>query len=277
MSELAEKERDDARSSRPFALMRPPPAALHGLVTRIGGWQENGSQLDHVVEAASLISPLIISFGAPYSVALGRTPGVGDEHLSFAAGLYPGYIVMSSTGASACIQIDFTPLGAYRFFGLPMCELASRMVALGDLDDPELALLKRRLEDAESWTARLDIAEAFVAGRLQRGPAVSAGVASAYRELAFCHGEIRIAAIAERLDWSRKHLSQRFQEEIGISPKQLARILRFNHVLAISVQSNAPDWAGLAAECGYADQAHLNREFLEFTGTTPTRWQPRAA
>ncbi len=266
---------DEARDN--FVTLRRPGEPLRGLVSRIGGYQENGRQLHGLIEAASLVVPLIISFGDAYSIALGRSPEKGDAYASFTAGLYPGHVVMDSTGGSACIQIDFTPLGAYRFFGLPMRELAAQMVHLDDLPDDEIALLRRRLEDTEDWSRRLDLAETFVTGRLRRGRAVSAGVTSAYRELAFCHGNVRIETIAARLDWSRKHLAQRFQEEIGVSPKQLARMLRFNRLLALAAHSSTPDWADLAAECGYADQAHMTREFTDFAGTTPTRWKPHAA
>lgn len=266
---------DEARDN--FLMLRSPGEALRGFVTRIGGYQENGRQLHGLIEAASLVVPLIISFGDAYSIALGRAPKKGDDYASFTAGLYPGHVVMDSTGAAACIQIDFTPLGAYRFFGLPMREIAARMVHLDDLPDDGIALLRRRLEDLDDWPARLDLAEAFVTERLKRGRAVTAGVASAYRELAFCHGNIRIGTIAIRLDWSRKHLAQRFREEIGVSPKQLARIMRFNRLLGLAAHSSMPDWADLAAECGYADQAHMTREFTDFAGTTPTRWLPLAA
>jgi AraC-like DNA-binding protein len=225
---------------------------------------------------AALVVPLVISFGAPFSIALGRRPHAGDDFASFAAGLYAGHVVMNSAGCSACVQIDFTPLGAYRFFGLPMRELSSCMVTLDDLADGEINLLRRRLEDTGNWGARLDLAEAFVLDRLRRGPVLSLAVASAYRELAFCHGNVRIAAIAKKLAWSRKHLSQRFQDEIGLPPKAVARMLRFNRLLDLARCQQAPDWAGLAAECGYADQAHLTREFTEFAGTSPARWQAAA-
>jgi len=184
---------------------------------------------------------------------------------------------MNSGGDCACVQVDFTPLGAYRFFGLPMRELSSRMVGLDDLADREITELRRRLEDTDDWNDRLDLAETFVLERLRRGPELSRGVVSAYRELAFCHGNIRIEAIATRLGWSRKHLSQRFQDEIGLSPKSLARIMRFNRTLDLANRAAEPDWADLAAECGYADQAHLTREFGEFAGATPTGRQARAA
>jgi AraC-like DNA-binding protein len=248
-----------------------------GSVARMVGYCENGRRLNGAVEMASLIVPLIVSFGAPFSIALGRKPAAGDDHASFAAGLYAGHVVMNSGGDCACVQIDFTPLGAYRFFGLPMRELSSCMVSLDDLADLEITELRRRLEDADDWNVRLDLAEAFVIERLRRGPELSRPVVSAYREMAFCHGNIRIEAIAARIGWSRKHLSQRFRDEIGLSPKSLARMFRFNRALDLANRAAQPDWADLAAECGYADQAHLTREFGEFAGATPTGWQARAA
>ena len=198
------------------------------------GYQENGWRLTEAVEMAALVVPLVISFGAPFSIALGRKPSAGDDHSSFAAGLYAGHVVMNSGGDCACVQVDFTPLGAYRFFGLPMRELSGSMVSLDDLADNEIAELRHKLEDTEDWNARLDLAETFALDRLRRGPELSRAVVSAYRELAFCHGNVRIETIAARLDWSRKHLSQRFQDEIGLSPKSLARMLRFNRALDLA-------------------------------------------
>ena len=99
-----------------FMMLRQPGDALHGLVSRILGYQEKGRRLQGSIEAASLVVPLIISFGDPYAIALGRAPGKGDNYASFTAGLYPGHVVIESTGSAASIQIDFTPLGAYRFF-----------------------------------------------------------------------------------------------------------------------------------------------------------------
>jgi AraC-like DNA-binding protein len=261
----------------PFWLQRAPRRELSGLVARMVGYKENGWRLTEAVEMAPLLVPLVISFGAPFSIALGRKPSAGDDHSSFAAGLYAGHVVMNSDGDCACVQIDFTPLGAYRFFGLPMRELSSRMVSLDDLADRGIAELRHKLEDAQDWDVRLDLAETFALDRLQRGSQLSPAVVSAYRELAFCHGDVRIATIAARLGWSRKHLAQRFQDEIGLTPKALARMLRFNRALDLANGMAEPDWAGLAAECGYADQAHLTREFAEFAGATPGRFQARAA
>src|SRR6185369_2382114 len=135
---------------------RRPCAELSGAVVDITGYQENGRRLQRSVEMASLVVPLVISFGAPFAIALGRAPGAGDEYGSFTSGLYAGHVLIDSTGGSACIQVNFTPLGAYRFFGLPMRELSARMVSLDDLADPEIAVLKRTLEDTADWGLRLD-------------------------------------------------------------------------------------------------------------------------
>ena len=183
-----------------FWRRRRPCPELAGKVTDIVGYQENGQRLTGSVEMASLVVPLVISFGGPFAIALGRKPQPDENYASFTAGLFPGHVLIDSSGDSACVQVNFTPLGAYRFFGLPMRELSNRMVALDDLADSEIAVLRRKLEDAEDWDVRLDLTEAFVLDRLRRGPAMSPAVASAYRELAFCHGNVRIAAIAARLE-----------------------------------------------------------------------------
>jgi AraC-like DNA-binding protein len=61
---------------------------------------------------------------------------------------------------------------------------------------------------------------------------------------------------------------------IGVTPKTLARIMRFNHAQAMARAGG--DWADIAAACGYADQAHLAREFVELSGSTPTAWKAAA-
>ena len=91
--------------------------------------------------------------------------------------------------------------------------------------------------------------------------------------LAGSAGRIRVAALAAEIGWSRKHLAERFAIEIGAGPKTAGRILRFARARrAIDRHARAGDqldWAGLAADWGYADQAHLIREFRAMAGATP--------
>ena len=264
------------RGDSPFLVRRTPRAELAGMVSDIVGYRENGRPLAGQVEMAALVVPLVISFGEAFTIALGRKPTDDDTYASFTSGLYAGHVVIASGGRAECIQIDFTPLGAYRFFRLPMSELAGRMVTLDDLEDRHIARLRQRLGEQRNWMRRLDLAEKFVMARLHGAPPPDRALDWAYRQIRGSHGRVRIGRLASELDWSRKHLSQRFKEQLGMGPKAIARMVRFHNALALARRGASPDWADIAADCGYADQAHLAREFSQFAGASPTRLQAKA-
>ncbi len=271
MSDDTERHRQDNRSpALHFEMVRRKPAtALAGIVTDICGYREVCPGHFRIVEYASLTVPLVISFAEAFAIGLGRNPGDNDRFASFAAGLYAGPVVIESFGGSCCVQINFTPLGARQFFGLPMSELRDRMVGLDDALGFEGVALRERLGEAQDWNARFAIAEGFVTSRLAQAKRMSAEIAWAYREVLRTGGRTRITALAGELGWSRKHLAEKFSEAIGIGPKTLSRVVRFNRALSQSKRQQ-DDWAGIAADCGYADQAHLVREFRQFAGQTPT-------
>lgn len=258
----------------PFLLRRIPRPELAGVVLDITGYKENGQALSGQVEMASLVVPLVMSFRGPFRIALGRAPS--DSYGSFTAGLFAGPVIIDSFGTAECVQINFTPLGAHRVFGLPMRELANRMVTLDDFGDREIGILRQRLEEEQDWDARLELAEDFVTRRLLRAEQADPAVRWAFDRIVDAKGNLRIERLAGSLDWSRKHLSDRFQTAFGLSPKAVARMVRFQSALNTARRERAADWAEIAAACGYADQAHLTREFVEFAGTTPQRWRMAA-
>lgn len=257
-----------ARGERPFFLRRDVPPDLTGIVARLTGYQENGRALRHASEMAAMVVPLVISFSDPFEIALSRHPTAEDRYASFTSGLYPGYVVISSTGTAQCVQIDFTPLGAYRFFGLPMSEIASRMVALEELGDLGLMELRDRLAALNDWDRRLDQVEEFVRRRIGKAEPNVSAVAWAYDTIMKRGGNTRMRDLAAALDWSRKHLNVSFHETVGVGPKTVARMARFNHAIGIANAGNN-SWADIAFAAGYADQAHMTREFREFAGITP--------
>lgn len=252
---------------------RRPAAALSGLVSRIVGYRETGGGHLRQVEAASLDIPLVISFGEPFAIGLGRAPGPDDRYGSFAAGLFAGPVTIDSFGASHCIQVNFTPLGARRFLRMPMSALTDRMVALDDVLGVEGNALRDELGAAPDWEARFDIAEAFVLRRLAGAGAPSPEIAWAFDRIATTGGQARVAAIADKIGWSRKHLARRFAEEVGLGPKSVSRIVRLNRAIT-AARAGSGGWAGIAADCGYADQAHMVREFRELAGASPTAFMP---
>ncbi|CDX44469.1 Helix-turn-helix, AraC domain-containing protein [Mesorhizobium sp. SOD10] len=270
MSDETERHRQDNRApALHFEMVRRKPAAsLAGIVTDICGYREIWPGHFRIVEYASLTVPLVISFAEAFAIGLGHTPGDNDRYASFAAGLFAGPVMIESFGGACCVQVNFTPLGARQFFGLPMSELRDRMVGLDDALGFDGIALRERLGEASDWDRRFDIAENYIAGRLAEAHALSPEIAWAYRTVVASGGRTRISALAGEIGWSRKHLAAKFADAIGIGPKTLSRIVRFNRALSLSKRQD--DWAGIAADCGYADQAHLVREFRQLAGETPT-------
>jgi len=242
-------------------------AALQGIVTQIIGYRETGGGRLRQVEAASLDIPLVISFGDPFAIGLGRAPGDNERYGSFTSGLLAGPVTIDSFGASHCLQINFTPLGARQFFAMPMTELSERMVALDDVLGAPGVLLREQLGATADWESRFDLAEAFVAARLAKAQTPATEVAWAFEAITVTGGRNRIASIAREIGWSRKHLVDRFRREVGLGPKSVSRIVRMRR--ALSAAGSGDGWADIAADCGYADQAHMVREFRDLAGRTP--------
>lgn len=261
-------------SAPPFEVVRRAPSArLAGMVTGITGYRElaPGDWRQH--EAASLVVPLIISFGSPFLVALDREPGCSDGQPSFAAGLHPGPVRIRSDGRAECVQVDFSPLGAFRFFGGAMVDLTSRMIDVVDVLGANGRVLRDRLGDLTDWQHRFDLVETFLLARDSHRP--SAELAHAYGRLARSAGDHRVSALAEAVGWSRKHLTARFRAELGVGPKTIARVMRFER--ACRLARAGVGWAAVAADTGYADQAHLTREFAALAGESPSAWAKRTA
>lgn len=261
---------DDAQlSSFPpgFEMVRRAPVSpLQGIVTDICGYRATSPSRN--VEYASLTIPLVINFAEPFAIGLGRAPCDNDRFGSFTAGLYAGPVVIESRGATCCLQINFTPLGARRFFGLPMSELADRMVGLDDVLGYRGDRLREQLGNAPDWSSRFNIIEGFVAARLATTAGTQTEIAWAFDRIVASGGRMCVASLAKEIGWSRKHLAVRFSDAIGTGAKTLSRIVRFNRALGLS--AGGFDWADIAADCGYSDQAHLVREFRDLAGETPT-------
>lgn len=254
---------------------RPPGPALAHLIAGISFYRERGCGPVAYRHAAPLVFPLVINLGTPFRIALGRTPHEADGQPSFTAGLFPGPVMIESDGGAECVQVDFTPLGAYRFYGGAVPELTARMIDIEAVFGAEGRRLRERVAEARRPAERFSIVEDFVVRRAVRTP--TAEVATALAMIERSAGSLRMRNIADEIGWSRKHLTRRFAGEIGLTPKKVARMLRFHQACRIARTGSVNGWAAIAADAGYADQAHLSRDFAVFTGETPTAWAKRMA
>nr|WP_260407814.1 helix-turn-helix domain-containing protein [Planomonospora venezuelensis] len=148
-----------------------------------------------------------------------------------------------------------------------MGELANRVVPLEDALGPWAGAAVERLAEATGRSARLALLDALLTRRIQAAPAPDPRIVRAWERLSATRGRVPIAALAGELGWSHRHLAARFRDQIGMTPKSVARVLRFEHAVARLRAGRPP--ADTAAACGYYDQAHMNRDFRAMAGVTP--------
>lgn len=176
------------------------------------------------------------------------------------------------TGVQAAVH----PLAARRLFGLPAAELARLSLEGEDVLGRTAPRLRERLAEAAGWDERFAIfGEELGLGRPRSVLGARPEVVEAWRLLTATRGRIRIAELAERVYLSRRRLSTLFAAELGLTPKEAARTMRFTHAVARigeGVRGGTLDLAAVAAACGFTDQSHLDREFRAFAGTSPSGW-----
>jgi AraC-like DNA-binding protein len=246
---------------------RDPHPALRALVTGYWGYTEEHSPPLQRRELPSGDVVLVVGFGDEL-----RFPEVGDECRSFVAGLTEASVVTETVGRAAGMQVNLTPLGTFALLGVPMHTLANRAVDLADVLSAADEL-EERLYEAPSWDVRFELVDATLLARLARAAQPAPSVAWSWQRLIATEGRVPVSRLTEELGCSRKHLASRFREQIGLTPKTAARILRFQR--AVGRLAAGVSLGRLALDCGYYDQAHFNRDFRQFAGSTPSEFLAR--
>jgi AraC-like DNA-binding protein len=257
------------------ASARPHPA-LSPWIGKYLGYDMRGFEPGTHVGMPSPLLTFIISIGDPVDVAEmpGAVQGPG-RYQAFVGGLHAGPATIVHDGNQAGVSVDLTPLGARALLGLPAGELASMVVDLDELLGPGATSLPDRLVEATTWRERFAVLDEVLTDAVgRREPtAPPPEVREAYRLLVESGGTVGVHEVAEEVGWSRRHLAERFREEVGLAPKATARVARFDVAKQLLIRGQgSASLADVAATAGYADQAHFTREFRELAGCTPTRW-----
>jgi AraC-like DNA-binding protein len=199
-----------------------------------------------------------------------------NERWAFAGGLHDSAATIVHDGNQHGLAIQLTPMGARVLFGLPGGALAGAVVDLEDLLGSHARELYDRTAAAPTWDTRFDILDDVLARaarrRLEDPPEPPSEVVRAWRRLVATAGAVGIGELAADVGWSRRHLSEKFRVEVGLSPKVAARVLRFERARHLLSMPTRPGLAAVATACGYYDQAHFTREWGELAGCTPTKW-----
>jgi AraC-like DNA-binding protein len=178
-------------------------------------------------------------------------------------------VLTEHDGHSVGMQVSLTPPGAYALLGLPMNKLAGLTVDLNDVLEHGNQL-SEQLAALNSWAERFEQLDLVLGSRLENARLPSPCIEWAWGLLMRTRGCVRVDFLAAELGWSRKRLGARFREQIGLSPKTAARMLRFEHARALLQHDDHLPLAEVAQVCGYYDQAHLTSEVNRITGVAPS-------
>ena len=250
-----------------------PHRALRPYVAEYVGYRHLGAPaVHHGVPSPS--ATVILAFDEPIDTAWKHDPASRTTYWRLASGLHTRPALIHTGGFQHGIQLQLTPLGVRALLGAPVGALATVMVSHDDVPLGIDAAVHARLAAARSWPDRFAILDAALIRSLRSyGEARAAAIPSAARDgwalLAAGGGRASIGELARATGWSARHLHTRFTAEFGVSPKQAAQLMRFERVRGLVARGMGLAEAAVAG--GYADQAHLTREWTRFAGQPPRR------
>jgi AraC-like DNA-binding protein len=253
-----------------------PHPALREHVVRYNGWSAYSDGVQRRRHAPGAIMPIVIMLGPQIgSVDDLERRGPATYGDGFFAGMHDRYAVTESMGSQLGIQVDVTPITGYLLLGHDVSDLTNHSIGLSQVFGVEGRDLRERLLEEPDWGARFRIIDTFIARRLAKAKPASPAVAWAWKRLRETNGAATVNELANSVGWSRKHLAARFREQIGLAPKTVGRIVRFQGVVQALREGVELGWSDLAYRSGYYDQAHFNRDFREYTGLTPSEYITR--
>ncbi|WP_341675894.1 AraC family transcriptional regulator [Niveibacterium sp. SC-1] len=219
--------------------------------------------------------------GSPATV---RTLPDGCSDLMFNLGPAPCAWVRGPRTRAACYEhhapmtlvgVQLQPGALHALTGLAASRLRDRWQSLDDtMEEAEpggaaaAQRLQRAMREAHELTACAALLDAYLEPRLQ-ARAVDRRVLRALASLAATGGGVAIADLAAQCATSERNLGRLFARWVGLAPKRLALILRFQRVLSAANSGQPPAWGDLAHELGYSDQPHLIRDFAAYAGLSP--------
>lgn len=212
---------------------------------------------------------IVVSVGRPLIV---HRAGRADLRVAATvAGLRSSPVDILHDGTQYGVQLELTPRGARALLGLPAAALAQGVWSLDEVVGLRAHELAERLADAPGPAERARVLDTVLAGWAD-DVGYPAAVDGAWRLLTGSAGSVSVASIASEVGLGRRQLSQLVRAELGVTPKTVARILRFDRACRCLRSGQTASLAETAVMCGYYDQAHMTNDWRQLGGCTPGEW-----
>ena len=170
------------------------------------------------------------------------------------------------------VGIQFWPGGTFPFFREPAGEVANRSMPLEDLWRGAAGEIREQLLAASSADAKFAVLERALIEQLVRGLELHPAIEYARGHICRAPQVATVSGVMESIGLSQRRFIELFREQVGLTPKAFCRVRRFQRVLQAVHRRKSVDWAQVALDGGYYDQAHFIHDFLGFSGLTPAAY-----
>lgn len=238
-------------------------------------------QLTDMNNGESLNNQKIVPYGYcglifNYKGSCTKTDNIHGKNLlphTFIAGLTDRPVTLDGNGAIGTIAVNFYPTGLYHFLKSPVTGVTNATIKSSYVLGPHVDWLYDQLINTANDREKLDLVEKFLLrcfdfARLR----ITKSIESAQKMLIASNGQIKINQLSQQTGISISSLERRFHQQVGLSPKSYASILRFNHVFKLIKHYGPSSWHEIIYQCGYYDQASFIRDFSRYTGETPRKF-----
>lgn len=249
-----------------------PCAELEGLVKcywTLGSPREEVPEKQRIVPDGCM--EMIFHMGDLY---LQYTPDGGSivQPRCFVFGQITRLLEIEPTGSTEIFSVRFYPGGFTPFASLPLSAMENRAVPLEEVFPSEGDTLQAAMLKAPGHEERIKVVEAFLLNRLHRPEIIDRVVRESVASILSLKGQLSVGELSEQVSINRRQLERKFSSVVGLSPKQLAKMVRMQATLKLLANKQVSSLTALAYEGDYYDQAHFTRDFKEFTGMTPGKF-----
>ena len=251
-----------------------PSNSLKDWVCVYNGYREDIGRPVRRLEVSRDRVILILGFGDRLQISPVDSPLKPSQYDAFVVGLGEKPLITEHNGAQGCIEIVLFPWAVNRFFCGAATELRQGVVNLDNIWGNSAHLLIEQLSEKSSWQERFALVDQILLAKFAASSQmIRPEIQWAWSQLDQHGGCIPIRQLAKTVGWSDRYFAACFRNQIGVTPKAAARLIRFNRA---HQRLNASDYEALseiAASCGYSDQSHFSREFRLFSGCSPLVYQ----
>lgn len=174
-------------------------------------------------------------------------------------------------GESKVIGICIRPEWFSKIYNFPLRSLTDGFLEIEALDNPELTSLREALiEEDDDVNMQIEIIESFLMKMIERHSEEESYFYSTIDRIRTSVGSFDTKTLSDHFYLGDRQIQRLFKQNFGLSPKAYDRLTRFSNTVKQIGRYSHPRWNELADEFGYADQAHLIREFKNYAGFTPT-------